>query len=48
MNCRYCNAECNSTFSPGDNKAEKFPACNWQHAYNALNLELVLSAWRTA
>ena len=30
--CRYCGAECSATWSPGNDKAEKFPACDWVHA----------------
>ena len=45
MTCLYCGAECQAMWSPADAKADKFPACNREHAYALVNRPLLAGAW---
>lgn len=46
MTCAYCSQPCRGTFSPGDDKAQRFPACSRLHAIYALNVPLILGCWK--
>ena len=44
--CAYCQAPCTAIWSPAENKAERFAACDRLHAIYYLHMGLILPAWR--